>query len=43
MEDIASFLMTPATLVSLVVALMVFFTIMTLMKGMVVDESWKSA
>lgn len=38
MEDIASFLMTPATLVSLVVALMVFFTVMTLMKGMVVDE-----
>ncbi len=38
MEDIASFVMTPATLVSLAVAIMVFFTIMTLMKGMVVDE-----
>jgi len=38
LEDFASSLMTPATLVSFAVALMVFFTILTLMKGMVVDE-----
>ncbi len=38
MTDFASTLMTPASLIALVIAIMVFFTIMTLMKGMVVDE-----
>ncbi|WP_443749158.1 type II secretion system F family protein [Asticcacaulis solisilvae] len=38
MEDFAASLMSPATLVSFAVALLVFFTVITLMKGMVVDE-----
>jgi tight adherence protein C len=37
-SDFAAFLMTPSNLVAGGVALLVFFTVVTLMKGMVVDE-----
>ena len=36
--DIAAFIMNPATLISLAVSALVFFTVITLMKGMVVNE-----